>query len=463
MRATIARIERLNPALNALVHKAFDEALSLAAAADRKVAAGAELGPLHGVPTAIKDLFEFKPGWPATFGGIPALRDHTVPTTCIWAQRMEAAGAIIVGKTNAPVMGFRGTTDNPLFGPTSTPFDLTRNAGGSSGGAAAAVASGMLPFAEGTDVGGSVRIPAAWCGVVGFKQSWGRVPAVPRPNGFGATNPFGFEGVLTRSAEDLGVMLSVLSGPDPRDPYVRGDRFEDVSAHRRGVAGLRVAYSPDFGGFPVEPRVRAVVDSAVGALAEAGAVVEQVDTRLPRDQFELGELWCRLVAPRNLFTLDRLAAQGIDLLGRHRDQLPEQLLRYVDEATRMTVRDYEALQVARTEVFDFVQSFFDSHDLLVTPTVGCLPVVNAAERGGTIGPSEVGGIRVDPGIGWALAFPLNLTGHPAASVPAGLSEGLPVGMQVVGRLGADADVIAACGAVERVRPWRHTYPALDLG
>ncbi|WP_347351491.1 amidase family protein [Intrasporangium sp.] len=357
MQATIERVERVNPAVNALVHKAFDEAMTRAAEADQQVALGRELGPLHGVPTAIKDLFEFKPGWPATLGGIPALRDHTVDATCVWAQRMEAAGAIIIGKTNAPVLGFRGTTDNPLFGPTSTPFDLGRNAGGSSGGAAAAVASGMLPFAEGTDVGGSVRIPAAWCGVVGFKQSWGRVPVVPRPNAFGGTNPFGFEGVLTRSAEDLGTMLAVLSGPDPRDPYARSDRFDDIDAHQRGINGLRVAYSPDFGGFPVEPRVREVVDSAVAALEQAGAVVEQVGTPLPRDQFQIGELWCRLVAPRNLFVLDRLAVDGIDLLAAHRDQLPGQLLRYVDEATRMTVRDFEALQVARTEVFDFVQSF----------------------------------------------------------------------------------------------------------
>ncbi|MGB3184445.1 MAG: amidase family protein [Ornithinimicrobium sp.] len=459
--AAIARIERLNPQLNAFVYTAFDEALQCAATADAAVASGAELGPLHGVPTAIKDLFDFKPGWPATMGGIPALENYVVPARCMWAERMEEAGAVILGKTNSPVMGFRGTTDNPLFGPTSNPFDTIRNSGGSSGGSAAAVASGMIPFAEGTDGGGSVRIPAAWCGVLGFKQSWGRVPMVMRPNAFAATNPFVFEGVLSRTAADLGTMLSVLSGPHPGDPYVREDRFTDVNAHRRGVSGMRIAYSRDFGGFPVDPGVAAVVDEAVRAFEEAGAQVEEVDTRLPRDQFALGELWCRLIAPLNLATLDGLAAQGIDLLGTLRDQLPAPFLRFVDEAAQTSVRDYGQLQVARTEVYDFVQSFFTGHDLLVTPTLACPPVLNS-DNGQTIGPGEVNGVAVDPSIGWCLTYPLNFTGHPAASVPAGMADGLPVGMQVVGRLGADADVIAACGAVEEVRPWEWLYKELAV-
>lgn len=460
-KAAIERVERLNPQLNAFVYTAFEEALERATEADAAVASGAELGLLHGVPTAIKDLFDFKPGWPATFGGIPALKDYVVPARCMWAERMEEAGAIILGKTNSPVMGFRGTTDNPLFGPTSNPFDTTRNPGGSSGGSAAAVASGILPFAEGTDGGGSVRIPAAWCGVVGFKQSWGRVPVVMRPNAFAATDPFIFESVLSRTAEDLGTLLSALSGPHPGDPYVRQDRFIDIDAHRRGVAGMRIAYSRDFGGFPVDPAIAAVVDEAVRAFEDAGAHVEEIDTRLPRDQFELGELWCRLIAPMNLETLDGFAAQGIDLLEKLRDQLPAPYLRFMEEAAGMSVRDYGLLRQARTEVYDFVQSFFAGHDLLVTPTLACPPVRNS-DNGQTIGPSEVNGVAVDPSIGWCLTYPLNFTGHPAASVPAGMADGLPVGMQVVGRQGADADVIAACGAVEQVRPWAWMYDKITV-
>ena len=455
--ACAARVEARNPSLNALVFTAFDEARERARAAERAVVAGEELGPLHGVPTAIKDLFDFKPGWPATFGGVPALRAFTLPVRCLWAERMEAAGAVIVGKTNSPVMGFRGTCDNPLFGPTRNPFDPSRNSGGSSGGGAAAVADGLLPFAEGTDGGGSVRIPASWCGILGFKQSWGRVPAVSRPNAFAATNPFLFEGLLTRTTADAALGLTALCGPDPRDPYARADRPDYTSAPDRGVAGMRVAFSPDFGGFPVDARVVRVVEEGVAALAEAGAVVETVDLRLPRDQFELGELWCRLIAPLNVDTLDGLAAAGFDLLGEHRADLPEPYLRWIEEAQRTSLRQYAAHQAVRTEVFDMVQGVLATHDLLVTPTLACLPVPNAEVRGATLGPSEVDGVRVDPSIGWCLTYPLNFTGHPAASVPAGLADGLPVGMQVIGRLGADDDVLAAAGAVERVRPWAGHY------
>jgi amidase len=198
MDTTLRRIEARNPRLNAFVHLAFDEAMAAARAAERTEPAG----PLHGVPTALKDLFDFKPGWPATMGGIRALRDYRPPYACSWCERMERAGAIVVGKTNSPSMGLRGTTDNYLFGPTRNPHDTARNAGGSSGGAAAAVADGMLTFAEATDGGGSARIPAAWCGVYGYKQSWGRVPAILRPNAFGGTDPFLFEGVVTGTVAD---------------------------------------------------------------------------------------------------------------------------------------------------------------------------------------------------------------------------------------------------------------------
>ena len=187
MDATLAKIEARNPSLNAFVYEAFDESRASAVEAERQVMAGAPLGPLHGVPLAMKDLFDFKPGWPSTFGGIPALRDQQIPAYCVWAERMEHAGGIIVGKTNAPSLGMRLVTDNQLFGPARNPFDTSRNAGGSSGGSAAAIADGLVTIAEGTDAGGSSRVPAAWCGAFGFKGSWGRVPFVLRPNAFAST------------------------------------------------------------------------------------------------------------------------------------------------------------------------------------------------------------------------------------------------------------------------------------
>src|SRR6266481_8963742 len=184
MIGTIERIERRNPSLNAFVHLDFGQAMERARAAEAAIASGATVGPLHGVPVAMKDLFDFKPGWPATFGGVRALRDQVIDVHCPYAESMERAGAIIVGKTNAPVMGLRGTTDNYLFGPTHNPFDLNRNPGGSSGGSAAAVSDGLVSIAEGTDAGGSIRIPAAWCNVYGYSASYGRVAFTGRPNAF---------------------------------------------------------------------------------------------------------------------------------------------------------------------------------------------------------------------------------------------------------------------------------------
>lgn len=458
--AALERLEQRNPALTAVVFSDPDGARQAAREADSTLAAGDEVGPLHGVPTLLKDLFDFKPGWPATFGGIPALEDVSLPTRCTWAERMEdVGGVVLLGKTNSPVMGFRGTTDNPLFGATKNPFDLTRNPGGSSGGSAAAVAAGIVPFAEATDGGGSARIPAAWTNLIGFKPSFGRIPAPQRPNAFGP-DPFICEGIVTRHAEDMAVALRVLSGPTDADPFSWPERYDDDHAHTRGIKGMRVAYSPDFGGFPVDPRVASVVDEGVRALEEAGAVVELVDTRLPRDQFELGQLWCQIISTLNVGGLANLKAAGFDLLADHRDELPDAYVSWVEDAMRMSWAEFNRQQAVRTEVYDFVCSFLTDHDLLVTPTLACPPVANHDEPGATTGPTEVNGVPVDPYIGWCLTYPTNFSGHPSASVPAGLDvDGLPVGLQVIGRRGHDSDVIAACGAMEQVRPWFQHYPA----
>jgi amidase len=454
--AVIARIEARNPSLNALVFTAFDEARERAQEVERALTSGEALGPLHGVPTAIKDLFDFKPGWPATFGGIRALQDFTVPGVCTYAERMEAAGAILVGKTNSPVMGFRGTCDNYLFGPSRNPFDTTKNTGGSSGGSAAAVADGLLPLAEGTDGGGSIRIPAAWCGLYGYKASFGRVPYTARPNAFGSLNPFLFEGPLTRTVDDAALALDVLAGYDDRDPFALDDPTSFAGATRRSVSGWRIAYSPDFGVYPVDRRVAAVVEQAVRAFEEAGAVVEQVDLTFDHDQRELSDLWCRLILPLNIEGLEGMKAQGLDLLGQHRDDFPPEYLRWIDEGYRLSAQDVLRDQRMRTHVYDQIQQVLRTHDLLVTPTLAALPVDNA-DDGNTVGPNCIEGVDVDPLIGWCLTYFINFTGHPAASIPAGDVDGLPVGMQLIGRRYADADVLAASAAIERLRPWQDAY------
>jgi len=251
----IRRIEARNPSLNALVYLDFDGARRRAKEAESALLAGEALGPLHGVPSALKDLFDFKPGWPASLGGIRALKHNVVNAYCAFCERMEVrGGAVLLGKTNSPLMGFRGTCDNYLFGPTRNPFNLAKNTGGSSGGSAAAVADGLLPFAEGTDAGGSIRIPAAWCGVYGYKASFGRVPFLARPNAFGtADSPFLFEGPITRTVEDAAVALNVLAGYDSRDPFSLTDPVVDYTeATRRSIRGLKIAYSPNLDVFPVD-------------------------------------------------------------------------------------------------------------------------------------------------------------------------------------------------------------------
>jgi len=451
MDAVISRIEARNPSLNALVFTAFDEARQQAAAAEQAVTAGEELGPLHGVPTAMKDLFDFKPGWPATFGGVPSLKDYSVPAYCTYAERMEAAGAILVGKTNSPIMGYRGTCDNPLFGPTRNPFDPTKNSGGSSGGSAAAVADGMLPLAEGTDGGGSIRIPAAWCNLYGLKASFGRVP---HHVGFGAVAPFLHEGALTRTVEDAALALDVLAGYDDRDPFALDDNVSFAGATRQSIRGKRIAFSPDFGVYPVDRRVAAVVAEAVGAFEQAGAIVEPVSFDFGYDQKQLSDFWCRMFGPINVDGLEGL--DGVAPLRDHADEFPPEFLASVEQGRSLSGLDMVRDQHMRTQVYGEIQRVMRAYDFLVTPTLACLPVDNASD-GNTVGPSSIEGVEVDPLIGWCLTYLINFTGHPAASIPAGFADGLPVGLQLIGRRYADADVLAASAAYEQVRPWHDNY------
>ena len=457
--AFIARVEARNPSLNALVYLGFDDARREAQLAEDAVMRGADVGPLHGVPAAIKDLFDFKPGWPATLGGIRALEHNVVNAYCAFAERIERrGGAIFLGKTNSSLMGFRGTCDNYLFGPSRNPFNLAKNTGGSSGGSAAAVADGLLPLAEGSDAGGSIRIPASWCGVYGYKASFGRVPFLASPNAFGAADsPFLFEGPITRTVEDAALALTVLAGYDPRDPFSLTEPVPDfTAATRQSIRGLRIAYSPNLDVFPIDARVAEVVSSAVRAFEEAGAHVEEVKLGITRSQRELSDVWSRVYMLLNLQALESYKKAGTDLLGNHRDDFPPEYLRWVEECQRMSALAFYDDQAIRTEIFHAFQKVLNTYDLLVTPTLACLPVDNA-DNGNTAGPSAINGEEVDPLIGWCLTYFVNFTGHPAASIPAGMSEGLPVGMQIIGRRNADTTVLAASAAFERLRPWHDTY------
>jgi amidase/aspartyl-tRNA(Asn)/glutamyl-tRNA(Gln) amidotransferase subunit A len=457
MQAVIARIEARNPSLNAMVFTDFEGALAAARKAEEAVMSGAELGPLHGVPTAMKDLFDFKPGWPASLGGVRALKDWRPDMYCPFVERIEAAGAIFVGRCNSPTLGFRGVTDNYLFGPTGNPFDVTRNPGGSSGGSAAAVADGLVPFAEGTDGGGSIRIPASWSGIYGYKASFGRVPLNSRPDAFTPAGCFIHEGPLTRTVEDAAIAMTALSGYDSRDPYSLDGSVDYLGALGRGIAGKRIAWTPDFGVYPVEPVIVETCRDALAAFREAGAIVEEVDFGITRDHLELADLWCKLIMPLTVGALETFKAAGVDLMGQHRDDFPPELLAWIDRAYAMSVKDLLAAQAVRTEIYDAVRGVLDRYDFIVSPTLAALPVKNGTD-GNTLGPATINGEKVERLIGWCMTYFINFTGHPAASIPAGLAPGnLPVGLQIVGRRYADDEVFAASAAFERHRPWLDSY------
>lgn len=456
--AFLDRIESRNHLVNAYATLLADEAQQQAVRAEKAVVEGAALGPLHGVPIAIKDLSDYKAGVRNTFGSFP-LANYVPDKTAIYVERLENAGAIVLGKTNTPEFGIKGTTDNLIFGPTSTPFDLEKNAGGSSGGSAAAVADGMAAIAQGTDGGGSVRIPASFCGVYGIKATFGRVPVAARPDAFSWHTPLIDVGPLARTVEDGALGLSVMAGTYTRDPHtLPSDGTDYLAATRHSIEGLKIAYSQDLDVFPVEKEVGDVVAEAVRTFETVGARVSEVGLGLERSQAELCEVWIREIAVRCAATAETFKDEGIlDLLGNHKTELTPEFASMLELGISMGAVEYKMDDLVRTEVLDVLEDLFEHYDLLITPTLAVPPFDNAKD-GSTVGPSEVNGEEVDPLLGWCLTYPMNFTGHPAASVPAGFTrEGLPIGMQIVGRRFEDETVLAASAAFERARPWHESY------
>ena len=457
MDAAIARIEAHNAKINALTILHLDQARASAKAAEAAIMRGNAAGPFHGVPIAMKDCFDYKPGWVTTHGGIRGLSNYVAKSSCMFVERMEKAGAIIVGKTNSPVFGFRGTTDNFMYGPSKNPFDLAKNTGGSSGGSAGAVAAGLLPLCEGTDGGGSIRIPASWCGVFGYKAAFGRVPLLPGADALGGTTPFIFEGPISRTVEDSALAMSALAGYDSRDLFALDGQVDFMGALKASIAGKKIAYTRDYGIFPVEKHVVAVVDRAVKAFEEAGAHVEEVDVGIKRTQAELSDVWCRFVGAKQVVILEGFKREGFDLRAKHHDDFPPEFWHWDEIGQRMSAVDWLNDQIVRSEVVTALRGVFDRYDYLVSPTLACTAVTNRKD-GNTAGPAEINGEKIDPLIGWCMTYLINFIGYPAATVPAGLADnGLPVGMQIVGRQHADADVFAASAEFERRRPWMETY------
>lgn len=452
--AYLDRIESRNDEIRAYVTVLREEARDAACEAERAVSREDDLGPLHGVPVAIKDLFALRAGTRHTFGST-VFADFVADRDSPVVSRLEGAGAIVLGKTNTPEFGNRPVTDNELVGATGTPFDPRKTAGGTSGGSAAAVADGMAPIAQGSDAGGSVRIPAACCGVYGMKPSFGRVPNGSRPNGFAEHTPFVQNGPLARTVEDAALMLDVMAGPHPDDPFTHPEPDgEFTSAVRRSIDGLEIGYSPDLGLFHVDPEIRAAIDDAVDAFAEAGAAVEETPVEFDYPKDEIQNAW------RTFFQvlladveLQIRESHGVALLEDHRETIDPLFASIVEAGRAHSVMDLKRADIVRTSVYDTVQDLLAEYDLLVTPTLAVAPFDKSL-----VGPTEIDGKEVDPFIDWILSWIFNMTDHPAASIPAGFTaEGLPIGMQLVGRRFADGTVLAASRTFEQRRPWHETY------
>jgi Asp-tRNA(Asn)/Glu-tRNA(Gln) amidotransferase A subunit family amidase len=450
--ACLDRIDARNDATNAFVTIMEERAFESAREAERAVENDEDLGPLQGVPVAVKDLNHVA-GIPTTFGS-RLFEDFVPEESDPFVSRLERAGAIVVGKTNTPEFGLGCTTDNRVLGPTPTPFDLDRVGGGSSGGAGAALADGLVPIAQGSDTGGSIRTPAAFCGVYGLKPSFGRVPIVDRPNGFSALAPFSHLGPMARTVEDAALLLDVMSGPHPRDPFslpASEKAYRDSVG--QGIDDLEVAYSPDMGTYPVEPEVEETTSEATDGFVEAGATVTEIGMNLGATQAEILESYYTFARVSWNALFDRLEEQhDLDPRGTDREELRPVTRETILDADRPTTAEIEESEVVRTGVFDGVQDVLANFDLLVTPTLA-VPPFPIGEY-----PTEVSGTEVEALRGWVLTQPFNFSGHPVASIPAGFVEGLPIGMQVVGRRHADSEVLAASAAYERARPWQEAYP-----
>ncbi|AFZ74729.1 amidase [Natronobacterium gregoryi] len=442
--AHLERIEDRDDEVNAFVTVCAEEAREAAAEADRALKNGTDVGPLHGVPVALKDLGDLKAGVRHTFGSA-LFADHVAERTAVTVERLEAAGAIVIGKTNTPAFGHKGTTDNEVAGPTASPIDTDLNAGGSSGGSAAALAAGMASLATGSDAGGSLRIPAAACGVYGFKPTFGLVPDDGRPNAFGRSTHTVTKGPMARTVEDAALLLSVMAGPDAADPRSVPIDLEPLEAVDRPASDLEIAYSLDLGAFSVDDEVRAVVDDAVDAFEAAGATVDEVTVDHGYEMAELREAVMPTFTTAMVETATVLKeSQGVDLR-EHPDDVSDSLLAMLEAGEAYDSTDLAKTAIVRTDVFDAVQDVLESYDVLVAPTLSSVGV----------------GLHEDPGVeAWdrALTWPFNWTGHPVASAPAGLTDrGHPVGLQLVGSRFDDETVLAASAAFERQRPWHRLY------
>jgi amidase len=438
LEAMLARIDAANPELNAYVTVARDEALEAASAlAGRPVT-----GRLHGVPVGIKDLTETA-GIRTTFGST-IYADHVPVTDELIVTRLKAAGAIVVGKTNTPEFGAGGNTFNDVFGATRNPWNPAFTCGGSSGGSAVALATGMSPLCEGSDLGGSLRTPAAFCNVVGFRTTPGLVPIWPDPTPF---DGLAVTGPMARDVADCALMLSVVAGSDERVPLsyeVDTQAFVSAATPRR-LDGVRVAFTPDLGGLlPVDPEVAATVETALAVFEHLGATVVHATP-------DFAGVREAVLASRGI----SMVASHSDHLRQHRDRMQAGLVWNIEQGLTLTPPQIAAGIKARGALWERVSGFMAEHDLLVCPTVAVPPFPVEQPY-----PTEIAGVPLADYTHWFfLTYAITLTGLPVISIPCGFTAaGLPVGMQIVGRRRRETDVLSAAASYEAETDWHLRRP-----
>ncbi len=449
--AVVARMEKLEPILHAFCTPTPELARQTAKQVEKDIMAGRPVGPLAGVPVGIKDLVCTK--GIKTVSGSWAYADFVPDEDDVVVERLKGAGAVILGKTNVPEFGYSGVGHNPVFPTTRNPWNTELTPGGSSAGSGAAVATGMGPFAIGSDGGGSIRIPSAHSGLFGMKASMGRVPLYPgvkdeRYPGVSSWESLEHIGPMARTVADAALMLSVIAGPDDRDRHTlpKEEGFDWIKSLKGDLKGLKVAYTLDWGGYaPVDKRVRKIVTDAVKVFErDLGCVVEEANPgwRNPYEAF-----WGMVARETDLRGMREMEKKLGDKMTPHvRDFLK----------TDWTAEQFTDAMVQRKAVNNKMWRFMRKYDLLLTPTLAVPPF-----EVGIQGPTVIDGKQVEPFEWLHFTYPLNLTGQPAATAPAGWTDdGLPVGLQIIGRHLGDAMVLRASACFEAARPWKHRWPAL---
>jgi aspartyl-tRNA(Asn)/glutamyl-tRNA(Gln) amidotransferase subunit A len=447
--AVLARMEKLNPVLGAFCTPSPDVAGAQAKAVEADIMAGRSVGPLAGVPIGIKDLVYTK-GIRTTSGSI--IYKEYVPTEDdVVVERLKAAGAVIIGKTNVPELGYSGASYNLIFPPTNNPWNTEHTAGGSSAGSGAAVAAGIGPMAIGSDGGGSIRIPASINGLFGLKGSMGRVPLYPGTKDETAPGVSGWEsiehiGPITRTVADGALMMSVIaSGPDDRDRRTVPNDVRWLDATKGDIKGLRVAWTPDWGYAQVDAEVRDVCAKAAKVFADQlGCRLEEAS---PWKDDYFGHFFTIVLTETDL--------RGMrDLVAKYGDRMQPHLV----DAIKGTMTDVQITDavIARKKCANQAWRFFRTYDLLLTPTIACTPF-----KQGVQGPETIEGKKASPFQWIAFTYQFNMTGQPAATVPAGFTnDGLPIGLQIVGRQLDDATVLKAAAAYEAAAPWKDKWPPM---